>query len=540
MKLIILNLVLGLFSLSTHAGLTEGKSVISLVDKSIVVRTVAGFHLNEKAPSRLVETATKKTIMPEKKAAKEFVFSLKNTESKDFFLEYFVCDDARTTCERHRDGLTIENTKLIIKKAPILTAIKLDSQASDLDEAMTRANKEKKLLLVDFSAPWCPACLRLETEVFPEIKFQKSLQNFVMLTLNLDLEKNKDLVSKYKVNVIPTLIIMDAHGNELSRIVDFHTTEEMVALMSAASSNAAHTKSYEQHLTLAQKGDIASMKHLAKRSSEMFNLKEASTWFKKLNEQSLLAAAADIGSIDSKDTTALTFAYKKYISLYPESFDSIVWRIELARVLLENKENKKQALTLLDENIVLINKALNDKKIQEKLFRETAQGLFTSFEKEELYSKLLDTAEAAENVTISSSALKSLQQTLAQHPLKATHSGEVLMAIDYMKAAKMNSEVANWFELLMASNPLSDLYPRKLARFYFQLKDYTRALPVAEKAVSLGKSYLFFDYLILAEVQKALGNKAAAAATAEKALNMPESKEKKNKNYQETLLAIKS
>lgn len=554
MKKLISIVTLFLITISlSEARITDGKVKITLSQQAIKLNVDPGFHLNSEAPAKLIGSSDKKEILPVKKEKSEFIFSLKDLSTPEFALEYYVCDDKNTTCEQHIENYQIENNSLVLKSTASEKKEKLPAEASgkivfnshhfitdNLTAAKAMAAKEKKLLFVDFSAPWCPACLRLETEVFGEKLFQSKIKNLIKVSLNKDLDTNKEFYEKYKVAVIPTMIIMNANGSEIYRTIDFRETQPLVADLIRAVKNYKKTKTYEEHLALANSGDKDSIKHLALRAYEMYNTKEALFWFQKLNEESLFWAAAEITGLEKQNSTNLIEPYQKYIAKYPESFDSIVWRIELVKLLQPDTiaELSNESKALLQENILLIKKSMEDKKFQKKLFDETAQGLFTSFETEELYARLVDSYQLLREKKLEESALLKLQETILKHPLTAGKTGEVLTAIDYMKQAKLNTEIEKWFIKLMDKNPTSDLYPRKLARFYIKEKEYKKALPVAEKAVKLSGRYLFWSYVLLAQVQKELNLKAESHITATKALDLPEAKDASNKEFVDQLKNI--
>lgn len=88
-----------------------------------------------------------------------------------------------------------------------------------LEDAMVKAKKEKKNLFVDFYADWCEPCKLMEKEIFalPEVGeyFNK---NFVCCKLNVESPENKELVQKYKVNALPTMLFLNVKGVVLQTI----------------------------------------------------------------------------------------------------------------------------------------------------------------------------------------------------------------------------------------------------------------------------------------------------------------------------------
>jgi thioredoxin len=69
--------------------------------------------------------------------------------------------------------------------------------------------------LWDFWATWCPPCKQLK----PTIEaLEKEYEGKIEIK-SIDVDQNKDLAQKFKVQAIPTLVFLDAKGNELSRIV---------------------------------------------------------------------------------------------------------------------------------------------------------------------------------------------------------------------------------------------------------------------------------------------------------------------------------
>jgi thioredoxin 1 len=90
------------------------------------------------------------------------------------------------------------------------TAPAAAAQPQPKTEAMTNLPK-----LWDFWATWCPPCKELKPTI--EALEKEYAGKIEIKSINVD--ENKDLAQKFKVQAIPTLVFLDAKGNELSRIV---------------------------------------------------------------------------------------------------------------------------------------------------------------------------------------------------------------------------------------------------------------------------------------------------------------------------------
>jgi thioredoxin 1 len=69
--------------------------------------------------------------------------------------------------------------------------------------------------LWDFWATWCPPCKELK----PTIEALEKEYEGKIEVRSINVDENKDLAQKFKVQAIPTLVFLDAKGTELSRIV---------------------------------------------------------------------------------------------------------------------------------------------------------------------------------------------------------------------------------------------------------------------------------------------------------------------------------
>ena len=102
---------------------------------------------------------------------------------------------------------------------------------TNFEKAKAKAKAEKKLLLADFTgSDWCPDCKRLKTRVFETEMFKtEASKRFVLLeldyprrkTLPLEVrEQNAELQERYNIKEYPTVFVMDAEGQVVTRTGD--------------------------------------------------------------------------------------------------------------------------------------------------------------------------------------------------------------------------------------------------------------------------------------------------------------------------------
>lgn len=96
-------------------------------------------------------------------------------------------------------------------------------------EAQKAAEKEKKLIFVDFYTSWCVPCKIMINTVFP----QKAVGDFMndrFVCVKYDAEKEEaDLVKSSKIKVYPTFVIFNADGTEVNRKMGGGSAESFIA-----------------------------------------------------------------------------------------------------------------------------------------------------------------------------------------------------------------------------------------------------------------------------------------------------------------------
>jgi len=100
------------------------------------------------------------------------------------------------------------------------------AQAQAQAQPYTPTNLPK---LWDFWATWCPPCKELK----PTIEaLEKEYEGKIEIR-SINVDENKELAQKFEVKAIPTLVFLDAKGNELSRIVGLTPRDTIVGRFKA-------------------------------------------------------------------------------------------------------------------------------------------------------------------------------------------------------------------------------------------------------------------------------------------------------------------
>ena len=123
-----------------------------------------------------------------------------------------------------RNGVTQENPKpdtdiVDIDNQPIVVPT-LDTNFvyDDLEKAKAIASTHKRKVIVIFGAEWCPYCKDLKRAS----KKIKQFKEYIICFLDTDNKNNNSNdINKYRPRSLPTSILIDLKGNELSRKIGY-------------------------------------------------------------------------------------------------------------------------------------------------------------------------------------------------------------------------------------------------------------------------------------------------------------------------------
>ncbi len=109
--------------------------------------------------------------------------------------------------------------------APAQTSLWL---SQDLEGALAKAKVEHKVVLVDIYAQWCASCHELDDKTWPDPQVQAWIQaNAIAIRIDTDAVR-PDLAPRLKIVGYPTVLVLNADGQEQKRLQGFESPEAML------------------------------------------------------------------------------------------------------------------------------------------------------------------------------------------------------------------------------------------------------------------------------------------------------------------------
>ena len=111
-----------------------------------------------------------------------------------------------------------------------------------LEQAKETAQKEGKLLLIDFTASWCPPCQKMEKTTWADSAVQNWIRDNA-IALQIDVDKNSKLSDKFKIQAMPTLVLFtpQSGAKEFGRQDGFLSAFELMKWLEGAKSGKTAT-----------------------------------------------------------------------------------------------------------------------------------------------------------------------------------------------------------------------------------------------------------------------------------------------------------
>lgn len=92
--------------------------------------------------------------------------------------------------------------------------------AMSLAAASAQAQSERKLVFVDVWATWCGPCKLLDSTTWKD-RGVIDLLSARTIAIKINADQDSPFVEKYKVEVLPTLLVLKPDGSEVTRVVGY-------------------------------------------------------------------------------------------------------------------------------------------------------------------------------------------------------------------------------------------------------------------------------------------------------------------------------
>ncbi|GAC1545523.1 MAG: hypothetical protein NVS3B10_09590 [Polyangiales bacterium] len=105
---------------------------------------------------------------------------------------------------------------------------------TDQTEAKATASREKRPMVIDFTADWCAACKEMEKTTFVDPRFWRAASRFVALRVDgtdEDAPGFSDYAKRFEIRGLPAVVILDSKGDPAMVFRKRVETDEIVAAL---------------------------------------------------------------------------------------------------------------------------------------------------------------------------------------------------------------------------------------------------------------------------------------------------------------------
>jgi thioredoxin-like negative regulator of GroEL len=117
---------------------------------------------------------------------------------------------------------------------------------TDVERAFAQARTERKPVLLYWGAKWCPPCNQLKATLFNRQDFVERSRAFVAVNIDGDLPGAQKLGARFKVRGYPTMILLSADGQEITRLPGEVDAPQVMSVLQLGLANGRPVKTVLQ------------------------------------------------------------------------------------------------------------------------------------------------------------------------------------------------------------------------------------------------------------------------------------------------------
>ena len=200
-------------------------------------------ELNEETPLR--ETELKASNLASRVIIKKSVnekLIAKNTDSKKEFRP-IIKPPARPIIKPPVNNRAFKLSNPVVQEKQVIaegskkteretTSNKLEITSEAFHSTLEQSAIDGKKIFIKFGAKWCLPCKMMEANVFPDEQIQQLLfENYHTLNIDVDNLDGINLRQFYKVDALPSFIILDSQQNEIGRYPGAKKIEELRSIL---------------------------------------------------------------------------------------------------------------------------------------------------------------------------------------------------------------------------------------------------------------------------------------------------------------------
>lgn len=103
------------------------------------------------------------------------------------------------------------------------------------ESGIEKAERINKPIFINFMTDTCGTCQRMENETYTDESVQEKTDEVVFIKVNA--RERTDLVQRYEINVVPTLVFETPGGDEIDRETGFVSASDLVGKLDDVSSS---------------------------------------------------------------------------------------------------------------------------------------------------------------------------------------------------------------------------------------------------------------------------------------------------------------